>query len=81
MENHPPQPNPPAFQDGLCIGNGIPAANKDIPLEVHISGWRDHQNGKKCSVETLNKLSLSRDLCKKPFLKKHFYMLQSIICI
>jgi hypothetical protein len=57
-------------QDGLCKWNGIPAANKDVPLEVHISGWEDHQNGKKCSVETLKKLSLSRDLCKKPSLKK-----------
>jgi len=35
---------------------------------------------KKCSVETLNQLSLSRDLCKKPFLKKCFYF-QSVICI
>jgi len=57
-------------QDGLCKWNGIPAANKDVPLEVHISGWEDHQNGKKCRVETLKKLSLSRDLCKKPSLKK-----------
>jgi hypothetical protein len=57
-------------QDGLCKWNGIPAANKDVPLEVPISSREDHPNGKKCRVETLKKLSLSRDLCKKPFLKK-----------
>ncbi len=54
---------------------------KTFRIEVHIPGWEDHQNGKKCSVETLNKLSLSRDLCKKPFLKKRFFMSQSVICI
>jgi hypothetical protein len=57
-------------QDGFCKWNGIPAANKDVPLEVHISGREDHQNGKKCRVETLKKLSSPRYLCKKPFLKK-----------
>ena len=36
-----------AVQDGLGKDNGIPAADQDIPLEVHISGWEDHQNGQK----------------------------------
>jgi hypothetical protein len=51
------------------------AANQDIPLEVHISSREDHQNGKECCVETLKKISLSRDLCKLSFLKKtRFYV-------
>jgi len=62
-------------QDGLCKWNGTPAANQNVQAEVHISGRKDHQNGKKYGVETLNKLSLARNLCKKPFLKKRaFYV-------
>ena len=36
-----------AVQDGLGKDNGIPAADQDIPLDVHISGREDHQNGQK----------------------------------
>ena len=32
-------------------------------------------------VLKLSKKSLSRDLCKKPFLKKHVFMSQSVVCI
>jgi len=61
--------------------NGISAANQDLSLEVHISGREDHQNGEQCYVETLKKISLSRYLCKKLFLKKHAFMSQSDVCI
>jgi len=40
-----------AVQDGLRRGNRIPAANQDLPIEVHFSGWEDHQNGEKCGDE------------------------------
>jgi len=40
-------------QDGLRKGNRIPAANKDVPIEVHFSGREDHQNGEKCGDEAL----------------------------
>jgi len=56
--------------EALCKWNGIPAANQNLSLEVHISGREDHQNGKKRCIETLKKIPLSRDLCKKPSLKK-----------
>ena len=32
-----------------------------------------YEKSKKCSVETLNKLPLSRNPYKKPFLKKRFF--------
>jgi len=31
--------------------NGIPAANQDVPIEVHFLGWEDYQNGEKCCDE------------------------------
>ena len=40
-------------QDGLRKGNRIPAANKDVPIEVHFSGREDHQNGEECGDEAL----------------------------
>ena len=40
-----------AIEDGLRWGNRIPAANQVVPIEVHISGWEDHQNGEKCGDE------------------------------
>jgi len=36
-----------AIQDGLRKGNGIPAANQDVQVEVHFSGREDHPNGQK----------------------------------
>jgi hypothetical protein len=40
-----------ALQNGLYKGNGIPAANQDLSIEVHISGWEAHQNGENCGDE------------------------------
>ena len=31
-----------AVQDGLRKGNGIPAANQDLPGEVQFPGWKKH---------------------------------------
>ena len=41
-----------AFQDGLYKGNGIPAANQNLPVEVHFPGRKDHPNGQKRGDET-----------------------------
>jgi hypothetical protein len=41
-----------AVQDGLRKWSGIPAANKDIQVEVHFPGWEDHSNGPKRDNET-----------------------------
>ena len=51
-----------AIQDGLRGGNRIPAADQEIPLEVHFSGWKDHPNGEKCGDETFREISFSRAL-------------------
>jgi len=47
-----------AVQDGFRKGNGIPAANQDIPLEVCFSYWEDNQIGKICSNESPRKISI-----------------------
>ena len=41
-----------AVQDGLRKGNGIPAANQDVQIEIHFPGREDHQNSEKCCDET-----------------------------
>ena len=35
------------FKMDFANGDRIPAANQDIPLEVHFPGWEDHPNGQK----------------------------------
>jgi hypothetical protein len=49
-------------QDGLCKWNGIPAANKDVQIEIYLPGWEDYSNCQKCDNEAFRKISLSRDL-------------------
>jgi Transposase DDE domain group 1 len=43
-------------------GNGIPAANQNLPVEVHFPGRKDHPNGQKRGDETFREISLSRDV-------------------
>jgi len=49
-------------QDRLLEDNGVPIADQDIPLDVHLSGREDHQNSKKRGDEALRKISISGDL-------------------
>ena len=42
-------------QDRLLEDNGVPIADQDIPLDVHLSGRGDHQSSKKRGDEALEK--------------------------
>jgi hypothetical protein len=51
-----------AVQNGFRKRNGISAEDQDLPVEVHFSGRKDHPISQKFGIETLGKISLSRDL-------------------
>jgi len=69
-----------AVQDGLRNGNRIPAANQDIPIEVHFLVREDHQNSKERGDEALGKISILGDLWKKlVWMKCRLHMFQPVI--
>jgi hypothetical protein len=42
------------FKMDFAGKKNAPAANQDLSIEVHISGWEDHQNGLKCGDDAFH---------------------------